>query len=95
MGLWLVGRHPARSRGGYSNGPGLNAGFESDARNLHGSPLGYRYLLTQWKRMAVLEVPQLFGVLIDAVMKQGDVGGVDQAAVFRAPARSVPGVAVL
>jgi len=27
MGLCLVGHHPIHSRGGYSNGPGLNASF--------------------------------------------------------------------
>jgi hypothetical protein len=27
MGLCLVGHNPIHSRGGYSNGPGLNASF--------------------------------------------------------------------
>jgi hypothetical protein len=40
MGLCLDGHHPIRSRGGYSNGPGLNASFRFDARALHDSPLG-------------------------------------------------------
>ena len=39
MGLGLVGRHPIRSKGGYSNRPGLDATSHSDARALHDSLL--------------------------------------------------------
>src|SRR5919106_2709562 len=37
MGLWLVGRRPVLSEGGYSNSPDLNAPSRSCARALHDS----------------------------------------------------------
>jgi hypothetical protein len=47
IGLCVVGHHPIHSRGGYSNGPGLNASFRSGARAFHDSPLGCRMSINQ------------------------------------------------
>src|ERR687892_1189010 len=40
IGLYLVGRHPIRSNGGGSHGPGLSVTSTSLCRSLPGSPLG-------------------------------------------------------
>ena len=42
-----------------------------------------------------LKVAQLFRMLVDAVVEHGDAIGIDQTAIFRAPAGPIPGVTVL
>src|SRR5439155_14651291 len=41
------------------------------------------------------KMSQTLGMLVDAVVEEGDVLGVGQTTIFRAPARPVPGITVL
>src|SRR4030095_12672436 len=41
------------------------------------------------------KMSQTLGMLVDAVVEEGDILGVGQTTIFRAPARPVPGITIL